>query len=164
MRILISWEEILLSHISFLYAIIVKVKLQMLHKYEKMKSQIQEDDTAYFDEESLARTKEAMLAFRDYCSSINMECAVFIISDKKQFFKENIDDKVVWAPNSNLINILDRAGLEYIDPVQIFIKNKPEDLYNKALSGHLSVKGHRLVSEIIVDHLEKKGLSPRTQQ
>ena len=105
----------------------------------------------FYTPEILAKTRQALTLFRDHCAKVGLPLSVVILPDKDQVYKDFKDSASRRRPNQVLIGLLDELDMDYIDLLPPMLQAKGDLLYNMTPAGHLSVRGHQLVAEHLVE-------------
>jgi hypothetical protein len=88
------------------------------------------------------------------CVANDLDAAVLIIPDKDQVYKSFASDQDRHRPNRVLSGLLNQLRVPHVDALPHFLQSSQgggDPLYNMTQAGHLSVRGHRLVAQILLD-------------
>ena len=116
----------------------------------------------FYSDNVVDHTRRALQRFRDLCAAHDLDAAVLIIPDKDQVYKPFARDQDRHRPNRVLQELLEELEIPHVDALPQFLsssKVESEPLYNMTQAGHLSVRGHRVVAQMLLDfeqHLRPK--------
>ena len=108
----------------------------------------------FYSERMLDRTRQALRRFRDQTAAAGVQFAVAILPDKDQLYKSFPDEAARRRPNNAAAVLLREFEVPFIDLLPPLLERRDEGLYNLTPTGHLSVRGHRAVAEILASFVD----------
>ena len=108
----------------------------------------------FYGREDIDHTRRALERFSEVCAANELDAAVLIIPDKDQVYKLFASDQDRHRPNRVLSGLLDELRVRHVDALPHFLQSSQaggDPLYNMTQAGHLSVHGHRLVAQILLN-------------
>ena len=112
---------------------------------------------SFYTDEVVRHTRRALEEFRDLCRIHQLDATVLVIPDKDQVYKQFASEEERGLPNEVLEGLLEELNVPRIDLLPRFRAADRFDgdpLYNMTQAGHLSMHGHRVVSQILREYLE----------
>ncbi len=110
--------------------------------------------STFYTREVVDHTRRALERFSDICAANELDAAVLIIPDKDQVYKPFANEQDRHWPNRVLSGLLDELHVPHVDALPHFLRSSQSaavTLYNMTQAGHLSVRGHRVVAQILRD-------------
>ena len=110
--------------------------------------------STFYSRQVVDHTRRALERFRDVCAANGLDGAVLIIPDKDQVYKPFVRDQDRHRPNQVLADLLESLHVPHIDALPHLLQSSQSaghPLYNMTQAGHLSVRGHRVVAQLLRD-------------
>jgi len=122
-------------------------------------------EEAFYSAEVVDHTRRALQRFRDLCAENDLEGAVLVIPDKDQIYKKFANDQDRHRPSRVLTQLLEELEVPHVDALPQFLsssKAEDEPLYNMTQAGHLSVRGHRIAAQMLLEF--ERGRLPESER
>lgn len=121
---------------------------------EKMYSELY--TAAFYTDDLLSKTRDALIDLRDFSASIGKNVAVILVPEKDQLYKEFRTEEDRVRPNAALTGLLTEIGVDYLDLLPYLRERQSELPYNMIPVGHFSPRGHEIVADLVLDFIRER--------